>query len=158
MAVSLSTAGILVGYAEETVADTKPTTFTHIPRAMSLPDFNPAPNNIDVTPLDAEAYKEYVAGLRDLGSSMAITFSLNDQFMTLWDGIVSKYDTLVASGKTLWMEFWIPKMSKAFFFQFQPTPLGFKGASPDSHLEIDAYVTPTGHVGWSEAVKPTTAT
>ena len=55
------------------------------------------------------------------------------------------------------VEFYIPDMTDAFFFTCEPAPLGFGGAEVSSHLEIEAYVTPTGKIGWATAVKPTTA-
>ena len=53
MAIELSTAGILLGYAIETVAGTKPSAFTQIKGAKSLPDMNPEPSTLETTPLEA---------------------------------------------------------------------------------------------------------
>lgn len=157
ISISLSTAGILFGYAVETVAGTKPTTFTQIERAMSLPALNPTPDNIDVTPLDATEWKEYINGLKDTGGALAIKFSLNDTFMTEWDKFVNAYETGKASSKRAWCEFYIPGTKKSFFFTCEPAPLGFGGAEVSSHLEIEAYVTPTGEIGYAESIKPTAA-
>lgn len=156
-AISLSTAGVLFGYAIEATAGTKPTTFTQIERAMSLPSLNPTPENIDVTPLDATEWKEYINGLKDTGGALAIKFSLNNDFKTAWAKFVDDYKTAKEAGKAAWCEFYIPEMTDAFFFTCEPAPLGFGGAEVSSHLEIEAYVTPTGKIGWSTAVKPTTA-
>lgn len=154
-AISLSTAGILFGYGVETVAGNKPSTFTQIERAMSLPSLNPSPEAIDVTPLDATQFKEYVAGLQDTGGSVAISFSLNNEFQSTWEKFVEDFETAKAGNKQVWVEFYIPDMSKAFFFTAQPSPLGFGGAEPNAHLQIEAYVTPTGSIGWDTAIKPT---
>lgn len=154
-AISLSTAGVLFGYAIETTAGTKPTTFTQIERAMSLPALNPTPDNIDVTPLDATEWKEYINGLKDTGGALAIKFSLNDTFMTTWKAFVEAYDGGKEANKRAWCEFYIPGMKEGFFFTCEPAPLGFGGAEVSSHLEIEAYVTPTGEIGWATAIKPT---
>lgn len=156
--ISLSTAGILFGYGIETTAGTKPTTFTQIERAMSLPALNPTPDNIDVTPLDATEWKEYINGLKDTGGALAIKFSLNNSFMTKWDAFVDAYETGKTDNKRAWCEFYIPGMTKGFFFTCEPSPLGFGGAEVSSHLEIEAYVTPTGEIGWDTAVVPAAGT
>lgn len=158
MAISLSTAGITCGYGVETTEGTRPTTFKQIPRAMSLPNLNPTPQNIDVTPLDAEEFKEYINGLKDTGGALPVKFSLNDTLMTLWDEFVEAYKTAKAAGKAVWFTFHIPGLAKAFFFTCEPAPLGFGGADVSAHLEIDAYVTPTGNIGWDTPVKPTAPT
>ena len=63
-AIDLSTAGIMVGYAIETVAGTKPSAFTNIPNPKSIPDTNPEPSTYDSTSLNATEWKTYVEGLR----------------------------------------------------------------------------------------------
>lgn len=153
--ISLSTAGILFGYAVETTAGTKPATFTQIERAMSLPALNPTPEALEVTPLDATEWKEYINGLKDTGGALAIKFSLNNTFKTAWATFVSAYETAKAANKNTWVVFYIPGMNDSFFFRCEPAPLGFGGAEVNAHLEIEAYVTPTGDIGWAEAVKPT---
>lgn len=154
MAIALSTAGIKLGYAVETTAGTKPTAFTQIERAMSLPGINPQPENIDVTPLDATEWKEYIAGLKDTGGALAIRFSLNNDFVTKWAALVSAYKTAKKDDKATWVEFWVPGLTNGFFFTCEPSDLGFGGAEVNAHLEIEAYVTPTGNIGWQTAIEP----
>ena len=154
-AISLSTAGILCGYGVEITAGTKPTAFIQLERAMSLPSLNPTPENIDVTPLDATEWKEYINGLKDTGGALAVKFSLNNAFKAAWDAFVTAFEEAKAAGKNTWFVFWIPGMDDSFFFTCEPSPLGFGGAEVSSHLEIEAYVTPTGSIGWATAVKPT---
>jgi len=79
---------------------------------------------------------------------------MNNDFQTKWEALVTAYETAKASDKACWMEFYIPGMTKAFFFTFQPSILGFGGAEPNSHFEIEAYVTPTGNIGWDTAIEP----
>lgn len=155
--IALSTAGILFGYAVESTKGTKPTAFTQIERAMSLPSLNPAPENIDVTPLDATEWKEYIKGLKDTGGAVAINFSLTNDFQSTWEKFVTDSESAATSGKATWVEFYIPGMTKAFFFCCEPSPLGFGGAEPNSHLQIEAYITPTGNIGWATAIEPTKA-
>lgn len=152
--ISLSTAGILFGYGVETSKGQKPESFTQIERAMSLPALNPQPESLDVTPLDAIEWKEYIAGLKDTGGALAVRFSLNNALKAAWAKFVAAYDTAKESDLNVWAEFYIPGMTDAFFFTCEPTPLGFGGAEVNAHLEVEAYITPTGHIGWAPAVKP----
>lgn len=152
--ISLSTAGILFGYGVETSKGVKPSSFTQIERAMSLPSLNPQPESLDVTPLDATEWKEYIAGLKDTGGALAVRFSLNNALKATWDKFVEDYNTAKESDLKTWVEFYIPGMTDAFFFTCEPTPLGFGGAEVNAHLEVEAYITPTGNIGWATAVKP----
>lgn len=155
--ISLSTAGILFGYGVETINGTKPTTFTQIERAMSLPSLNPTPEPLEVTPLDATEWKEYINGLKDTGGALSIKFSLNDALKNEWAKFVSAYETAKESNLNTWVVFYIPGMADSFFFTCEPAPLGFGGAEVNAHLEIEAFVTPTGNIGWDTAAKPTAA-
>ena len=155
MAIELSTAGILLGYAVEQTAGTKPTAFTQIKGAKSLPDFNPEPSTLETTPLEATEWKTYIDGLKDPGGALSVTFNMTEDLQTTWDAIAEAYKTAAEAGKkTLW-EFYIPGLTKAFFFTGNPSPLGFAGAEVDSVLENTAYITPNGNIGWATAVKPT---
>ena len=152
--ISLSTAGILFGYGVETVKGQKPTVFTQIERAMSLPALNPQPESLDVTPLDATEWKEYIAGLKDTGGALAVRFSLNNALKSTWNKFVEDYTTAKKNDLKAWVEFYIPDMEDGFFFTAEPTPLGFGGAEVNSHLEVEAFITPTGNIGWDTAIKP----
>lgn len=157
MAIDLSTAGILLGYAAETVAGTKPTAFTKVPGAKSLPDFNPEPSTLETTTLEATEWKTYIDGLKDPGGALGITFNMTDAFHKVWDDIMDAYTAAKASGKSIWWVFYVPGLEKSFFFTGNPSPLGFAGAEVDSVLENTAYVTPTGNIGWGTKVAPTGA-
>ena len=152
--ISLSTAGILFGYGVETSKGVKPSSFTQIERAMSLPSLNPQPESLDVTPLDATEWKEYIAGMKDIGGALAVRFSLNNSLKETWGKFVEDYNTAKESDLKTWVEFYIPGMTDAFFFTCEPTPLGFGGAEVNAHLEVEAFITPTGNIGWATAIKP----
>lgn len=157
MAIELSTAGILLGYAKGDDADTVPSAFTQIPGAKSLPDLNPEPSTLETTPLDATEWKTYIDGLKDVGGALSITFNLTKDLMTKWAALMTDYKTAKADNKPMWFEFWIPGLDKSFMFTGNPSELGFGGAEVDSVLEISCYVTPTGHIGWqpNTGLKPT---
>lgn len=57
MAIELSTAGILLGYAVEQTAGTKPTAFTQINGCKEPPGLHPEPSTLETTPLEATEWK-----------------------------------------------------------------------------------------------------
>lgn len=156
MAIALSTAGMNFSYGVETTANTMPTSFKIIEGAMSLPEMNPTPEAIDVTPLSEKNFKQYIEGLKDIGGGLGINFSHNDDFMAAWDEFVEAYKTAAASGKATWAQFYHPELEKSFCFRCQPSELGFGGAEVNSHLQATAYVIPLSNVGWKTKVVPTT--
>lgn len=149
----LSTIGMLFSYGVETTAGTKPATFTKIAGALSLPEFAREPQQIDVTPLDETSDHRYIPGLANDGTAKAIQFNMNDAFETAWDAMVTAYSGLT-DGKAMWFQFSHPDMAKGFFFKGKPAPLGFGGATVDSALNINAYITPNKIVGKDTKVVP----
>lgn len=150
MAQELSTLGVTLRYAVETTAGTRPTTgYTKIPGVKSIPDFNPEPDGIDVTPLEETMYRRYVPGLRDIGGAMAFTANMCDPFKTAWDAAVTAYAALTG-GKDMWWEICVPGF-KSFFFAGEPNALGMNSMDVNSPLEVDAYVTPHKVEGWGNS-------
>lgn len=154
MAIELSTAGILLGYAKGDDADTVPSAFTQIPGAKSLPDLNPEPSTLETTPLDATEWKTYIDGLKDVGGALSINFNQTEQHIADWEKLMADYKVAKAAGLKVWWGFWIPGLTKSFCFTGNPSDMGFGGAEVDSVLEIANYVTPTGNIGWREIKKP----
>lgn len=151
MAVELSTAGITVKYAMESTAGTRPTTgYTQIPGVKSIPDMNPEPAQLDVTPLDETVQHRYIPGLKDPGGAIGLTCNYYADFVTAWEGMMTAY-TALTGGKGMWVEFAIPNMTNSFYFRAVPTTLGFGGAEVDSVLEITAYLTPNSAPVWAAA-------
>lgn len=149
----LSTIGMLFSYGVETTAGTKPSTFTKIEGALSLPEFAREPQQIDVTPLDETSDHRYVPGLANDGTAKAIQFNMNDTFETAWGSMMTAYGNLGA-GLSMWFQFSHPKMTNGFFFTGEPAALGFGGAAVDSALNINAYITPKKIIGKDTKVVP----
>lgn len=153
MSVAISVQGIQLFSAQETVKGTRPTTgYTQVARLRSMPDFNEAPNGIQVTELDELTSHQYIPGLSDPGGAKAFHANLTDDFMGKWEALMSAYETAQgASGGPLatWFEIRHPKLTKSFYFAGTPSPLGFSAAEVDNALEIDAYITPEQIVGWA---------
>ena len=155
MAIELSTAGIKLAYAIETTAGTKPSAFTNIAGVKSLPNLNPEPATLETTSLNEEVWRTYIDGLKDTGGALTITFNHTEAFQTTWEGLMDDYKEAKSSGKAVWWEFYVPGLTKAFFFTGNPSELGFNGAEVGAVLETAVYVVPTGHLGWATAVNPT---
>lgn len=148
MAQELSTAGVTLRYAASASGSTRPTSgYTPIPGIKSIPDFNPEPENLEVTDLSDTTWRRYIAGLRDPGGALAFTANLTTPFKTAWTALVSAYETAAASNKSMWFEICVPSFG-SFFFAGIPSELGMNAMDVNAVLEIDAYITPNQIHGW----------
>lgn len=153
-AIDLSTAGMHVGHAFETVSGTKPTAFIDLPNPKSLPDFNPEPSTYDATSLNDTEWKRYITGLKDVGGTLGISFGMSQVFLDMWQELFNKYQTESIGNKRLWIEFWHPRLDKGFFFTAEPSAFGMPAADVDSIWDVTVNVTPTGEIGWAESIEP----
>lgn len=154
MAIELSTAGIKVKWAVESTAGTRPTTgYVELVGVKSISEFNPEPNQIDVTPLAETTWHRYIPGLKDVGGAQQLTVNDYDDFRTSWDAMMTAYDTAKATGKALWIEYNVPGITSkpSFYYSAVPQDLGFNGADVDSAYENVAYLTPNKVAGWAAA-------
>jgi len=155
LANELSTAGVLVKYAVEQTAGTRPTTgYKTIPNIKSIPDLNPEPSTLEVTDLSDTEWKRYIPGLKDPGGALSFGANNTDAFQADWDALVEAAETAKAANKSTWFEIWIPGIAKSFFFAGIPSPLGLAAMDIDAVLEINAYISPNEVEGW--AAKSTT--
>lgn len=141
----MSTAGVTVSYFT-TKGATHPTTGAIvIPNIKSTPDYNPAPNNLQVTDLSDAEWHRYIPALRDVGGASAFRANLTPEFQTAWKDLCT-----AAAGEAVWFEIKIPKFD-SFYFAGVPTPLGLSGIEVDQVFEVDAYVTPNQIYGFDTA-------
>ena len=151
MAQELSTAGVLLKYAVESTAGTRPTTgYTQVPNIKSIPDFNPEPESLEVTDLSDTEWRRYIPGLRDPGGALAFSANLTTGFKTAWETLVSAFETAKTSNKATWFEIMVPSFG-SFYFAGYPTPLGMTAMDVNAVLEIEAYVTPNQIEGWGNS-------
>lgn len=145
MANAISSAGLLVKYAVESTAGTRPTSgFTAIPGCKAVPAIFNEPNTLDSTPLAATKNKTYIPGLNDSGGAIAITVNDYSEFRTAWTTCVSAYAGLTG-GKKMWFELAYPDTTMdSFYFPGEPLALGFGGAEVDSVMENNANILPQG--------------
>lgn len=153
MSQRFSTAGMLLVYAVEATAGTRPTTgYTKIPEVKSMPSFNPAPETIQSTTLEETEYHTYVEGLKDLGGALEFGANLTADLITAWETCNTAHDALT-DGKAMWFAVVHPKLEKAVFFQGDPSPLGLNEATVGSMAETTLYITPNSAPEWQ--TKPT---
>lgn len=143
--VDISTAGIKVAYAFETVKNTRPTDgWTHIPGIKSIPSMNEQPGMIDTTTLDELDTRVGVPDLKALPNATNFTASWTEALINQWsDDVMVKYETAKASGLQMWVTVVVPQFSKAFYFTAIPSALDLAAASVGAPAEIDIYITPT---------------
>ena len=148
MSMELSTAGVLLKYAVETTAGTRPTTgYTQVPSIKAIPDFNPEPESLEVTDLSDTEWRRYIAGLKDPGGALSFTANLTTAFKTAWETLVTAATTAASSSKATWFEIMVPNFG-SFYFAGIPSPLGMSAMDVNAVLEIEAYVTPNQIEGW----------
>lgn len=154
MANAVSTAGMLVKYAAEATAGTRPTSgYTTIPGVKAIPAIFNDPNMLQSTPLSATKNHTYIPGLNDSGGAIQITVNDYKAFRTAWETCVSAYATAAASDKGMWFEIAYQDGSDldSFYFPAEPLPLGFGGAEVDSVLENNLNVSPQGDYEFAAA-------
>lgn len=153
MSQRFSTAGMLLAYAVEATAGTRPTTgYTKIPEVKSMPSFNPAPETIQSTTLEETEYHTYVEGLKDLGGALEFGANLTADLISAWETCNTAHDALT-EGKAMWFAVVHPKLEKAVFFKGDPSPLGLNEATVGSMAETTLYITPNSAPEWQ--TKPT---
>lgn len=153
MSERFSTAGMLLVYAVEATAGTRPTTgYVKIPEVKSMPSFNPAPETIQSTTLEETEYHTYVEGLKDLGGALEFGANLTADLISAWETCNTAHDALT-EGKAMWFAVVHPKLEKAVFFKGDPSPLGLNEATVGSMAETTLYITPNSAPEWQ--TKPT---
>lgn len=153
MANAVSTAGMLVKYAVEAAAGTRPTTgYTTIPGCKAIPEMYNDPNMLQSTPLSATKNHTYIEGLGDTGGAIAITVNDYSEFRTAWEACITVFAGLTGD-KQMWFEIAYPDGSNldSFYFPGKPLPLGFGGAEVDSVLENNANIAPQGDYEFAAA-------
>lgn len=150
---AVSTAGLLVKYAVEATAGTRPTSgYTTIPGVKAIPAIFNDPNMLQSTSLEATKNHTYIPGLNDSGGSIQLTVNDYDAFRTAWETCVDAYAGLTG-GKTMWFELAYQEGSNldSFYFPGEPLPLGFGGADVDAVLENNMNIAPQGDYEFAAA-------
>lgn len=155
MANELSTAGVTVGYAFETVSGTRPLSgYQRVPGVKSTPDLNPEPSSLEVTTLEDEEWKRYILGLKDPGGALPFTCNNTNEFQAAWYTLCKLAEAAQEDDLATWFAISVPGMTESFFFSAIPSALGVIGMDVDAVAEVQAYVSPNGVDNWQTS--PTT--
>ena len=147
--IALTTAGVTLGYAVETQAGTRPSTgYTVIHDIKEIPDFNPEPESLETTDLEATEYKTYTEGLKDVGGALGFLANFTQDLQTAWDALVTAAAEAEKNSKKTWFEIKHPKLTDSVFFTGKPSKMGLPSMSVNSVLETTVYITPTGEPQW----------
>lgn len=150
--ISVSSAGIKIAYAVETAAGTMPTAATQIHDIRSIPDFNPAPEQLETTDLSCTEYKTFIPGLKDLSGSNSFTANLTQTLITAWDALMTAFTEGKAANKKTWFFIVIPNYTECVAFTGEPTAMGLPAAEVSAVLETSLYITPTGEPTWTSDI------
>lgn len=154
-AIDLSTIGMKVAIAFETIAGTRPTEkYYNLQKPKSIPDMNPEPDTIDTTSLNATKYKTSVPGLLDLSGAMGFTFGMSQVFINTWENICATWDKNKAEGKRPWLEIYHPDLTKAWFIPIVPSRLGVPSAEVNAAWEVTANVTISDEIKIEDKIEP----
>lgn len=151
----VSTVGAIVGYAIETTAGTKPTTFKMLHRVNATDEIA-----IDVETIDASALEDTVertiAGRGTTGGTFGVTVNVTDETIEEWEALIDAYETAKASGKAMWYEEYFPALQKAFFTKVEPPTVIPKPAlEQNGLLTVTMTMTINEYVGPGTAIAPT---
>jgi len=153
MAIRLSTAGVVVKYAVEVTAGTKPTTsYVVIPEIKEIPEMNPEPSTIDTTTLSEMEYKTSINGLKDLGGALAFNVNLTEAFKAAWETLMTAYLAAKTAGKQTYFNIEIPGIAQSVFFTGNPSALGLPSMGVDAVIETSAFITPTSAPTWATKI------
>jgi len=152
----VSTLGVLCGYAAETTAGTKPTTFKLLHRINTIDEIAIDTETIDASALE-DLLERTIAGRGSTGGTFSVTVNLTDETLDEWEKLIEEYEAL-ASGLVMWFEVWFPDLTKAFFVKFEPpTKIPQPAVDQNSLLTVAMTLTINEYVGPDTAIKPTEA-
>ncbi len=146
--IPITSAGTKLCYAVETEAGTMPTDVKRIFGCKEIPDFNPAPENLETTSLDNTEYKTYTDGLKDLSSANAYKFNFTKEFVSAWREACEASETAKKQGLATWVYILTPGFDEYCAFTATLTSLGSPGVTVNSVREATVYMTPTGEPAW----------
>lgn len=150
--MGLSTLGITFGYGVETVAGTKPASFTQLNRINNIGGISMDVEQIDASALE-DTQTKYVAGRADTGGTWAVTVNFTDETADEWSDLIDAYNTAQASNLNLWFEVILPNQSDAFFVVAQPPQqLPMPEIGQNELLTVEISLTVVEYKGWDTKV------
>lgn len=144
------------GYAAETTAGTKPTSFIWLERCNSIGGISLETEQIDASALEDEISR-YISGRQDTGGTWSVTFNLTDEIIDQLETMINAYKAL-SGGARMWFEVWSPFFSKAFYVIAQPPRnIPMPEVSQNELMTVEMTFTIEEYKGMDEAIKPVEA-
>ena len=151
----ISTVGSLTGYAVETTAGAKPTTFKMLHRINASDEIAIETETIDASALE-DMIERTIAGRGSTGGTFGVTVNVTDETITEWETLIQEYETAKTAGKAMWYEEYFPSLEKAFFTKIEPPTVIPKPAREQNGLlTVTMTLTINEYVGPDTAVVPT---
>ena len=154
--MDLTTLGVTFGYAVETTAGQKPTTFTQLERCNEIAGITLETEQIDVSALE-DSITQYAAGRQDTGGTWEVTFNLNNETLEAIQDLYEASETAKTSGLRTWFEVIFPSLTSAFFVVAEtgssvplPDIAQNEAATVTLSLVIAEYIGPETKVAFSE--------
>lgn len=150
----ISTLGALVGYALETTAGTKPTTFKRLHRINATDEIAIETETIDASALEDEVERT-IAGRGSTGGTFSVTVNVTDETITEWTNLINEYKERTSTDLAMWYEEYFPALQKAFFVKIEPpSTIPKPAADQNGLLTVAMTLTITEYVGAETAVPP----
>lgn len=150
----LSTLGIKLGYAVETVAGTKPAAFSWLERCNNIAGIALSTETIDASALEDYVTKT-IAGRQDTGGSWTVTFNHTEEVEAQLVAMIQAYNTGKENNLRTWFEVWIPNATKAFYVVAEPPQkLPMPEFGQNSLLTIDVELAIQEYIGTDDAIEP----
>lgn len=151
--MDLTTIGVKVGYAVETIKGTKPTAFAQLKRCKAVGGITLDTDSIDVTALE-DKIKQYAEGIADTGGNWELTFGLNDDVITDLTTLREKSVEGKSTGKATWFDVWFPNLASSFYVKAEPGMIPMPDISTSSAAEISISCTINEYIGLESAIEP----
>lgn len=153
----VSSLGARLGYAVETTAGTKPTSFIWLERCNSIGGISLETEQIDASALEDEISR-YISGRQDTGGTWSVTFNLTDEVIEQLETMISAYNALTGGAK-MWFEVWSKYFEKAFYVVAQPPKhIPMPEVNQNELMTVEMTFTIEEYKGMDTAIKPVEAT
>lgn len=160
MAGEISTAGIVIKYAVETTAGTRPTTGYKekaTGATLNIADYVTGISGLgadydmyDVTPLSERVRHRFIKGLMSNDGNLSLSANINPTSRADWALIVAEYAALT-DGKGMWFEFKMPNDTESVYFRGEPCAVAFPDVESASAIQGNLQIIENEYAGWQAA-------
>ena len=158
MAGEVSTCGILIRYASESVAGTRPTSGYATKASggtLGIADYVTGINGLgaeyeqaEVTPLSETQRHRFIPILMGNDGNVSMNANINKTSRTDWGLIVAEHLALTG-GKGLWFEFTLPGDDQSLFIRGIPCPMNFPDVESAQAAQGAIQIIENQYAGWA---------